>query len=282
MELLPIYQLPVQSAFLIFILFAFIGWISEVLYVGIFFEHKFVNRGFLHGPLCPVYGFGGVVILTLPPSLYNTWIPLFLASMLLCTIVEYFVSWIMEKLFHARWWDYSKYKIQLNGRVCLLNSLLFGFMGMGIIRFVYPHIINMLNWMGDFIINVSADSIALVLTVDLFFTVRKLVDFNTSMEKLKNFGESLRDHYGHEEWFRGESLAEIMASVKEHAELTKDKASENVLAKIEKMQNFRHKAAESFINRFPTMQSIQYKEELAHLKFSMLKLKIKNKIKNHE
>lgn len=279
MELLPIFELPFKSAFLIFILFSFIGWVSEVIYVGILAEHRFVNRGFLHGPLCPVYGCGGVVILMLPPQLYQTWIPLFLASMVLCTVVEYFVSWLMEVLFHARWWDYSHFKIQLNGRVCLLNSVLFGFLGLGVIRFVYPHIMSLLNWMGDFVITVTADSIAVVFLVDLFITVRKLVDFAATMEKLKNFGESLRDHYGHEEWFRGESLSEMMASVKEHVQNDKTQVSQNITAKIEKMQNMRHSVSESFIKRFPTMQSIQYKEELAHLKFSMLKLKIKNKIK---
>ena len=98
--MVAIYNLPFWSAFLIFIMFSFIGWVSEVFYVGVTSAHKFVNRGFLHGPLCPVYGFGGVVILTLPPSLYATWIPLFFASMILCTIVEYFVSWLREKLFH--------------------------------------------------------------------------------------------------------------------------------------------------------------------------------------
>lgn len=279
MELLPIYALPFTWAFLIFILFAFIGWCSEEIYVGVLIEHRLINRGFLHGPLCPVYGFGGVVILMLPPNLYNTWVPLFLASMVLCTVVEYFVSWLMEKLFHARWWDYSHYKIQLNGRVCLLNSVLFGFLGLGVIRFIYPHIIEMLNWMGNFVIQVTAECIAVVLLVDLFFTVRKLVDFARTMEKMKVFAESLKDHYGHEEWFRGESIAEMMTSVKEHIAEGKDKASQNILEKITKMQEMRHSAAEGFIKRFPTMQSVMYKEELAHLKFCMLKLKIKNKIK---
>ena len=185
----------------------------------------------------------------------------------------------MEVLFHARWWDYSHYKINLNGRVCLLNSVLFGFLGLGVIRFVYPHIIQLLNWMGDFVITVTAESIAVVLVTDLFFTVRKLVDFARTMERLKNFGESLRDHYGHEEWFRGESLSEMMASVKEHIQNDKDKVSQNVIAKIEKMQNMKSLASESFIRHFPTMKSVIYREELAHLKLSMLKLKIKNKIK---
>ena len=263
---MPIYELPFRQAFLIFIMFSVVGWISEVLYVGIFHEHKFVNRGFLYGPLCPVYGCGGVVILILPPFLYETWIPLFFASMILCTIVEYFVSWVMEKLFHARWWDYSHYKFNIKGRVCLLNSVLFGFLGLGVIRFVYPHMLNFLDWLGDFVIQVSSDSIAAVLTVDMFLTVRKLVDFSTTMEKIKVFGESLRDHYGSEVWFRGESIEEMLASVKEHAASGKDLISQSVLEKIDRIQNARHTAAESFMAHFPTMKSIQYKDELEHLK----------------
>ncbi len=266
MNMVPVYELPYKAAFLIFIMFSVVGWISEVLYVGIFHEHKFVNRGFLYGPLCPVYGFGGIVILLLPPFLYSTWIPLFFASMILCTIVEYFVSWFMEKMFHARWWDYSHYKFNINGRICLLNSVLFGFMGLGVIRFVYPQMLRLLNWLGDFVVMVSADVIGVILTIDIFLTVRKLVDFSATMEKIKVFSESLRDHYGSESWFRGENFSEMLASVKEYAESHKDKINHNILEKIERFQNARNAAAESFMAHFPTMKSIQYKDELEHLK----------------
>ncbi|MBR1639877.1 MAG: putative ABC transporter permease [Treponema sp.] len=279
MEVVPIFQLPFKAAFLIFIMFSFFGWCSEVLYVGIFFEHKFVNRGFLHGPLCPVYGFGGVVILLLPKELYSTWIPLFFASMILCTIVEYFVSWIMEKTFHTRWWDYSHYKLNINGRVCALNSVLFGFMGMGIIRFVYPQIIRLLNWMGDFVITISADVIAIALTADIIITVRRLVDFNTTMEKIKNFGDSLRDHYGHEEWFKGTSAYEMAESVKAHAELEREKISRNILEKIENLQAKRQHNIESFMNRFPTMKSIHYTNELEEIRKRMKKRLAAKKVK---
>ena len=275
---MPIYQLPYKAAFLIFIMFSMVGWISEVLYVGIFHEHKFVNRGFLYGPLCPVYGFGGVVILLLPPSLYQTWIPLFFASMILCTIVEYFVSWFMEKLFHARWWDYSHYKFNIKGRVCLLNSLLFGFLGLGVIRYVYPQMLHFLDWLGDFVVMLSADAIGVILTLDIFLTVRKLVDFNATMEKIKTFGESLRDHYGNETWFRSESFEAMLVSVKEHATESKDYVSQNLLEKIERFQTARNRAAESFMAHFPTMKSIQYKDELEHLK-NCLKERVKAKLK---
>ena len=275
---MPVYELPYKAAFLIFIMFSMVGWISEVLYVGIFHEHKFVNRGFLYGPLCPVYGFGGVVILLLPSSLYETWIPLFFASMILCTIVEYFVSWFMEKMFHTRWWDYSRYKFNINGRVCLLNSVLFGFMGLGVIRFVYPQMLHFLTWLGDFVVMISADAIGVFLTIDIFLTVRKLVDFSATMEKIKVFGESLRDHYGNETWFRSGNIEEMLASVKEHAAISKDQISQSILDKIDRIQNARHAAAESFMAHFPTMKSIQYKDELEHLK-SHVKARIKAHLK---
>ena len=271
--MIAIYELPFWSAFLIFILFSFIGWISEVIYVGVTSAHKFVNRGFLHGPLCPVYGFGGVVILMLPPSLYATWIPLFFASMILCTIVEYFVSWLMEKLFHTRWWDYSHYKIQLNGRICLLNSILFGFLGVVVIHFVYPLMIDLLNSLGQKVINVSGVIILAVLSVDIFFTVRKLVDFANVMKKLKELGETLNSHYGQEEWFKKGSFMDMINSVIERADNRKEEFNQKILEKIDKVQNLRLPSVELFIKKFPSIKSTKYKDEL-----NMIKEKIHQKI----
>ena len=278
MPVLPIYDLPFRIVFLIFIIFSFVGWCSEVLYVGIFFEHKFVNRGFLHGPICPIYGFGGLSILLLPQSLYSTWDLLFCASMLLGTIVEYISSWILEKLFHTRWWDYSHYKFNIRGRVCLLNSVLFGALGLVIIHFVQPFVMKFLSLFSDFVLNLSADVIASALTVDLLITVRRLVDFSVSMARIKAFGENLRERYGHEQWFKDESLSQIIASVKAHAEERKDEVSAAVLKRIEQFQP-KIQNLESFIHRFPTLKSLHYKDELEMLKARM-KQRISKKSRN--
>ncbi len=272
MNVVPIYDLPFHIVFLIFIIFSCVGWISEVLYVGIFFEHKFVNRGFLHGPLCPIYGFGGLSILLLPQELYSTWGPLFCASMLFGTVVEYVSSWILEKLFHTRWWDYSHYKFNIRGRVCLLNSLLFGVLGVAIIHFVQPLVMKYLSLFPDFLLKISADIIAIGLTVDLLITVHRLVDFTVSMARIKAFGENLRERYGHEQWFKGGSLSQIIASVKAHANERRDEVSASILKKIEKFQP-KLRNLESFMHRFPTLKSINYKEEL-----EMLKERIRRKI----
>lgn len=265
MQVLPVYMMNFTMVFLIFLIFSFVGWVSEVLYVGIFFEHRFVNRGFLHGPLCPIYGFGGLTILLLPQALYSTWAPLFCASMVLCTVVEYLSSWILEKLFHTRWWDYSHYKFNIHGRVCLLNSLLFGVLGVAIIHFIQPQVMRFLSLFSDFVLTVSANILAVALVVDLLITVRRLVDFSVSIARIKSFGETLRERYGHEQWFKGESLSQIIASVKAHALDKKDEINSALLKKIQDFEP-RMKNLESFIKRFPTIKSINFRDELIMLK----------------
>lgn len=273
MTLLPVYQLPFTTVFLMFIIFSFAGWCSEVIYVGIISEHKFVNRGFLYGPLCPIYGMGGLVILLLPPSLYDTWIPLFLASAVLCSAVEYFGSWLLEKMFHTLWWDYSHYKVNLNGRICLLNSVLFGIMGTAAIHFVIPFVMQFINMMGPVVCKILTAVLGTIFCMDGIFTIRRLVDFNTTMVKLQAVGENLKDMYGKEAWFRGESLAEMMASVKEHAEVEKEKFSHSLLEKIEAAQQ-RQKNVEGLLKRFPTLKSRKYQEEVKHIRsYFMHKIK---------
>lgn len=268
MEVIPVYLLPFSTVVLIFVIFSFVGWCSEVLYVGIFFEHKFVNRGFLYGPITPIYGFGGLVILLIPPQFYNTWIPLFVASMVLCSAVEYFASWIMEKMFHTRWWDYSRYRFHINGRICLLNSVLFGLMGVLDIHFVQPYVMLFMNWLGELRIQIASSVFALAMLCDLLITVRKLVDFNASMEKIKVYAESLREKYEHEEWFRGGSIVEMIESVKAKAEADRQQFNQSILAKLEKItENQKH--LERFVKKFPTLKSVKYKDEIQLLKIKM-------------
>lgn len=276
MNVVPIFEMAPRAAFLLFIIFSFAGWCAEVFYVGVFFEHKFINRGFLHGPLCPIYGCGGVAILLLPKQILSTWIPLFFFSMILCTAVEYFISWILEKIFHTLWWDYSHYKFNLNGRICLLNSVLFGLMGVLSVHFVIPLIVKFIDLLSPIVLTVSSDVIFIALSIDFIITVKRLVDFNATMAKIKTFAESLKDHYGHEEWFHSNSIEEMVASIKEHAAIEKNKINQNILDKIEKLQSH-HSNVESFIKRFPTMKSVHYKDELKALKHF-----IKNRIKSEK
>ena len=123
--------------FSIFITYSLIGWIIESTYVS-FLEKKIINRGFLIGPYCPIYGCGALVIILYIEQYKNNIITVFFLSVLICSILEYLTSYLMEKIFKARWWDYTEEKFNLNGRVCGKNAILFGLGGVIIIYIIHP------------------------------------------------------------------------------------------------------------------------------------------------
>ena len=114
--------------FLLFIIYSIIGWILEIIFAFINLK-KFVNRGFLIGPYCPIYGAGCLLLTILLSKYAEDTIVLFALSIIICSILEYLTSWIMEKIFKLRWWDYSDMKFNINGRICLETMIPFGIIG---------------------------------------------------------------------------------------------------------------------------------------------------------
>ena len=110
----------------------------ETLWVS-WCNKRLVDRGFLIGPYCPIYGFGALLIVLLLSKLSFSPVLVFLMTVLVCGALEYFASWIMEKIFKARWWDYSNVKFNLNGRICLKNLIAFGIMGIAVIYVINPN-----------------------------------------------------------------------------------------------------------------------------------------------
>ena len=122
---------------LLFFVSSFLGWVMEVTVKAIQF-HRFINRGFLIGPYCPIYGVGTVLLTALLSPIKDEPVSVFVQAMVVCGVLEYVTSWLMEKLFHARWWDYSHKRFNLHGRVCASNLLAFGVMGLMMIYVVDP------------------------------------------------------------------------------------------------------------------------------------------------
>lgn len=129
---------------MLFFAYSIIGWIIEVVdnYIE---KGRFINRGFLIGPYCPIYGCGGLLITIFLEKYSNDILVLFILSMVLCAVLEYFTSYIMEKLFHIRWWNYTNYKFNINGRICLEMMIPFGFLGVILICYINPILNNIFN-----------------------------------------------------------------------------------------------------------------------------------------
>lgn len=122
---------------LLFFASAVFGWIMEVTCKLIQFR-RFINRGFLIGPYCPIYGFGAVLVTALLSRYTDSALVVFIMAMVLCGTLEYITSYGMEKLFHARWWDYSQKRFNLNGRVCADTLIPFGLLGLTMIYAIKP------------------------------------------------------------------------------------------------------------------------------------------------
>lgn len=148
--------------FLYFMVMSIIGYIVEVTYVYLGTK-KIINRGFLHGPVIPIYGVGSLLITYLLTGYYNDSIVVFVFSLIICASIEYFFSFLMEEIFHQRWWDYSTHKYNVNGRICLKNSILFGIAGMIIIYIINPIILDLL-----LLIPYSIQRIAFIITISIF------------------------------------------------------------------------------------------------------------------
>ena len=124
--------------FLIFFVYSIIGYIIEVTSCIIISKKFTISRGYLLGPYIPVFGIGALLMVTLLDKYKNDIIVLFILSAFLCSAVEYFVSLLMEMIFKLRWWDYSKDKFNINGRICLRNAFLFGIGGVAIVKYFNP------------------------------------------------------------------------------------------------------------------------------------------------
>lgn len=123
--------------FLIFLFWGVVGWFIEVIDMRIE-AGEFQNRGFLHMPFCPIYGVGMAFASALLSEMRNYYWLLFCFGVVFCSLYEYIVGGILEKLFHTKWWDYSHMRFNIKGRVCLRNALLFGFGAILVFHFVEP------------------------------------------------------------------------------------------------------------------------------------------------
>lgn len=151
--------------FILFLIYSIIGWIMEVIFT-LFKDKTLVNRGFLIGPYCPIYGCGCVLIILLLKRYSNDFFVLFIMSMVVCSILEYLTSYIMEKLFKARWWDYSDRKFNINGRICLETMIPFGLLGCLLMYVINPFISGFISKVPKDILNPISIVLFILFVID--------------------------------------------------------------------------------------------------------------------
>lgn len=173
-----------------FLIYSFIGYLCEVAYCSIP-QRKLVNRGFLYGPYLPIYGFGALIVIIFLEPVREHWYLVFILGLVLTSTLEYFTSWALEKIFGIKLWDYSAHRININGRVCGLNSTLFGIMGLvGVYicdPFFSPRILEIPVEIRHFL----STFILVVLSVDITVSVMHLAAFKKAMLEVREKVEAI-------------------------------------------------------------------------------------------
>ncbi len=158
----------------LFFIYAFIGWIIEII-LTIVMDHKLINRGFLIGPYLPIYGFGCVFLILVLDKLKDNLLLLFIVTFITCSLIEYMTSYVLEKIFKLRWWDYKQYKFNLNGRICLETMLPFSIGGVLAIKYITPYLLKIVNKL----------PLKLVLVFELILVIILIIDFLISALLIK-------------------------------------------------------------------------------------------------
>ena len=175
-------EYSIATYFIYFIIIAICGWLMEVT-LQLVQKHKFADRGFLIGPYCPIYGCGALLITLFLTKLEEYPLALFSVTILVCGVLEYFTSYIMEKIFHARWWDYTEKKFNLSGRVCLENSCLFGLGGVFIVSILHPFLDGLVSMIPHNVLIILSIILFVIFMIDVIITVTTMCQVKIAATK---------------------------------------------------------------------------------------------------
>ncbi|SKA77547.1 Uncharacterized membrane protein [Caloramator quimbayensis] len=167
-----------------FIFYAFFGWVLEVIF-HIYTQKKFINRGFLYGPICPIYGVSAVFFIVFLSRFNNNYVLIFFGGALVASIIELVTGYLMEVLFNSKWWDYSNEKFNIKGFICLRFSIIWGFLSVVFMKFINPPVSRIIFWIMKNFGEVLYSFLFAGLIVDIVLTVNSLIAFKVLFKELQ-------------------------------------------------------------------------------------------------
>lgn len=277
-----------------FFLYGCIGWCVEVVYAAVK-EHKLVNRGFLCGPICPIYGFGmvglvySVQLIPLPDSGSMNAVSIFFIGMVLTTAIELVGGWVLYKLYHIRWWDYSKMKYNLGGYICPQFSLLWGLGSVLMIKVVHPLLARGSNPMPFRVMLILDIVLLIIFVVDVIVSTAAAIGLNKYLSEIDELRARLR--------VTSDKLTTVLGTGAMTADTVLDEQKlQLALAKLEGRENAAELRAEAtarvaelreklaavdrhplstrrLLRAFPDMKSLNYAETLAATRTAVIRLR---------
>ena len=186
-----LFGLPISMAFLYFVTYSVMGWCMETVYCSIL-EKRFVPRGFLHGPLCPIYGVGVLLMILFFAPLKHNLVVFYLVSTVVMSAWEYFVGWFLEVTTHMKYWDYSMYRFNLKGRICLWVCLVWGLLSYVCIFWIHPPVAALFAQIPLPVRQSVAIVLALAVLADAVVTIRELALMTKVLDTLQSLSGELQ------------------------------------------------------------------------------------------
>ena len=266
-----------------FITYSFLGWIMESIFRSIC-ERKIINTGFLKGPFCPIYGIGAIIMIVFLKGFSNNLLLLFIIATIVLTLWEYIVGVLLEKLFHTKYWDYSNHKFNFQGRICLMNSIFWGILGIVFIKFIHPFIESIITRINTEILIFVYTIIGIVMLVDMIITIVKVKNIKSTLEKIEKLNKEIKEklkEISEEGIIRKEKegKAEILEKVQNIIEQLKYKRNRTILHLYKNV--YRLKKAFPAINTKEITEILNKKVELKEIK-NKIKRRNKNNEKNNK
>jgi len=263
--------MSIYYSILYFFVYGFLGWCTEVIFAA-FKQHRFVNRGFLNGPICPIYGVGVTLVIACLEAFQSNLLLLYISSVILVTVLEGVTGWAMDKLFHNKWWDYSKLPFNIGGYVCLLFSLIWGVACVFIVYFVHPLIHQVLSLIPHTAGIALIAILGIALLSDMIVTTSAIVKFNQYLERLKYITDELHaisNQIGAELYQNVMHVLDMQESSRQKLDDVKLEVSEEIRMQIVELktraQNLGEKVpkpARRLLKAFPKLESRNYKAQL--------------------
>ena len=234
-----------------FIIYSFLGWIIESVYRSLR-ERKLINTGFLYGPFCPIYGLGAIIMFLFLNNFRDNIFVLFILSFFILSLWEYIVGWILEIIFHTKYWDYTENKFNINGRVCLVNSIFWGILGVIFIKFIHPFTIAFLDELPQDTVFIGTIILFGIVLIDVIVTIIKVKNIDIKINKFSELNDIIKA-----------KLNELKELTQNATETTKD----SIQAKIDELKREQGKLKNNILKQtirlkkaFPTMKS----EKISH------------------
>ncbi len=240
-----------ETHYLWFVFYSMVGWIWEEIVCSIPAK-KFINRGFLNGPYLPIYGSGALLVILLLSDIHNP-VALFLVGALVTGILEYVTSWVMEKLFHARWWDYSECFLNINGRVCFRGAVAFGTLSVIAVHYVHPFVVSVTDSLPALALSILSLGLFALMLSDLVYTLTAFSGFEAKLQELAS------------------RIGEAAAAITEQPGMLTSKLRDGQIHKfLEEAHQDLYKRINNqerrLLKAFPKLRSVRYNDALDHLR----------------